>query len=161
MDIQKFKAYSKELGVSEPQTLQDLVSHQTDFGEYDVYLQYLGYNDFNKEEVYEGDVLELKITEELMDHNKNMFFNSNIGKYIEKEGNITSVILLNRANKRCMSMNYEVYFCVNGKIERFEDDNSLKSSCIGEDSNFPQYLCSKGATIIGNIIMDENILENM
>ena len=89
-----------------------------------------------------------------------MFFNRNIGKYIEEQGNITSVILLNKYDKQCMSLDYELYFCRDGKIER-EEDGSLSYHTIGDDKMFPQYLCCKGAVIIGNIVVDKDILEHM
>lgn len=125
-----------------------------------VFMQQLGYQDANDNDVYEGDVLELKITKELMNHNKNMFFNSSLGQYIEKEGDITSVILVNKYDKHFMSMDYELYFCKNNRIER-DNDGIPYAHNIGDDKTFPQYLCYKGATIIGNIVLDKTILDNM
>lgn len=94
-----------------------------------------------------------------MNHELSSFYNSNLGKCIEKEGDITSVILVNESNKRCMTMKYTVYFCHNGKIER--EDDELCYECIGSDEMFPQYLCNKGAVVIGNIVVDKDILSNM
>ena len=155
---QKFKGYSNVHGLSDPCTLKHLMYYGKDLLlRFDTFIQYLGYSDFKNTEVYEGDVLELKITDELMNHKENMFFNSNIGKYIEEQGNITSIILLNKYAKQCMSLDYELYFCRDGKIER-EEDGSLSYHTIGDDKMFPQYLCCKGAVIIGNIVVDKDIL---
>ena len=93
-----------------------------------------------------------------MNHNKNSFYCSNLGKFIEKERSITSVILLNVYDKNCMSLDYKLYYCRDGKIDR-DESNDLEVSCYGDDKYFPQYLCSKGAVIIGNIVEDANILE--
>lgn len=158
MEVQKFKGYSEESGLTDAYTLQDLMTGT--LKDYSTFLQFLGYVDANKTEVYEGDVLELKITDDLMNHEKNAFYNSNLGQHIEKEGNITSVILLNSADKTCMSMDYKGYFCVNGKIERYED-GELEIAFRGDDKSFPQYLCCKGATIVGNIVADKDIIERM
>lgn len=158
---QKFKGYSNVHGLSDPCTLKHLMYYGKDLLlRSDTFIQYLGYHDFNSVEVYEGDVLELKITDELMNHKENMFFNSNIGKYIEKEGNITSVILVNKYDKDCMSMDYEIYFCRDCKIER-DNDGIPDIGSMGDDKMFPQYLCCKGAVIIGNIVVDKDILECM
>ena len=127
---------------------------------YDCFIQYLGYSDADKTDVYEGDVLELKVTDDLMNHDKDTFFNSNLGKYIEKNPSITSVLLLNKFDKRCMSMDYELYFCRDFKIDR-DEDGSVDLHCASSDNMFPQYLCSKGAVVIGNIVEDEDILNNM
>ena len=57
----KFKAYSNELGMSEPRSLEELVTQQTDFRKYKTFLQYLGFSDANKRDLYEGDVIELML----------------------------------------------------------------------------------------------------
>ena len=162
MNVQKFKMYSEVSGLSKSAlSLEELIRNGSDFlTKYDTFIQFLGYHDASKQEVYEGDVLELKITDDLMNHDKDMFFNSNIGRCIEKEGDITSVILVNKFEKTCMTMSYDVYFCRSGKIER-DEDNDLVVECCGVDANFPQYLCNKGATVIGNIIVNKDLLESM
>lgn len=60
---------------------------------YDEYLQYQGFEASDGRPVYQGDVLELKITDELMDVTKNHFSISNIGKYLKKhpQGHIRPV----------------------------------------------------------------------
>lgn len=159
MLMQKFKGYSDVYGLSNPYTLNQLINKDLS-DKYNTFIQYLGYSDFKNTEVYEGDVLELKVTKELMNHDYDTFFNSNLGKYIEKEGNITSVILVNKYDKDCMSMDYEIYFCRDCKIER-DNDGIPDIGSMGDDKMFPQYLCCKGAVIIGNIVVDKDILERM
>ena len=155
---QKFKGYSEESGLTDIYTLQDLM--QGTLKDCKVFLQYLGYKDAEKTEIFEGDILELKITDELMNHDSDTFYNSNLGKHIEKEGNITSVILVNKVEKDCMSMDYLGYFCVNGRIERYED-GELEVAFMGDDKLFPQYLCCKGATVVGNIVVDKDFVERI
>ena len=144
----KFKAYSETLGMSEPMTLKELISEQTDFDEYDRYLQFLGYQDHAKRELYEGDVIELTITEDLM---KSSFRNSNLGKYIEEHPGVTSIVLEHEPDNNCLSMSYVVYAKVNGAFE-YQPNKRPKTIAHGEDSNFPQYLSCKGAVYIGNTI---------
>ena len=144
----KFKAYSKILGISEPMTLKELTRGLTDFDEYDYYLQYLGYHDKSDRELYEGDVVELTITDDLM---KSSFSNSNMGKYIEEHPNVTSVVIEHKPNTDCLSMSYVVYAKVNGEFE-YLPNKMPKTLAYGEDSMFPKYLAQKGAVYIGNTI---------
>jgi hypothetical protein len=117
----------------------------------------LGYKDKNKREIYEGDVIELIITKELMDKTQNTFFNSNLGKYIESHPNITSIVLAHNITYH-LTMNYTVYTKVNGAFE-YEDDKTPKILTNGEDSNFPIYLAQKGATYIGNVIENPYLIK--
>ena len=160
MKIYKFKAYSEALGISNPMTLQELVATQSDFNEFEEYIQYLGFQDRTDTEVYEGDVLELPITEELMSPNTGGFFNSNLGKTITQEQNITSVILEMRHNHPQLGTHYKVYFMRDGAIER-DEDGLPECVAMSSDSNFPMYLCQYGATIIGNTISNKNILNEL
>lgn len=155
----KFKAFSKTLGMSEATTLKKLVTDQTDFGEFDTYLQYLGISDANKRELYEGDVIELTITPDMLDIHKNGIANSNMGKYIIEEGNITSVICEIIADANTLCTRYNLYCLRNGEILRYKD-GKLKAECtMQEDSLFPQYLSCKGATWIGNMVESPNLLQ--
>lgn len=162
----KYKAYSKEFGMSKALDFKTLISGTTDFSEYTTYLQYLGFNDSKHKEVYEGDVLRLDITDELMDHSKNLFFNSNFGKYIEKlreTENVTGFILhLDCANSSSRSIYYKGFVEIDGFIERYHDDSKdLKYDCYSQDCDFPMYVCEKGAYIIGNTVENEDILFNI
>lgn len=160
MNTQIFKAFSKNLRMSEAITFKELVSTRTDFDEFDIFIQFLGISDAENTELFEGDIIELKITEELMDHNKNMFFNSNLGKLIEKEKDITSVLLFFEFDKNYMTSEYKVYFCYNGKIER-DKNGEISYVTSGSDINFPLYLTNKGAIKVGNILLNENLLNNL
>jgi uncharacterized phage protein (TIGR01671 family) len=51
----KFRAWSKELGMSEPFTLKDTVG--SDIDEFDEYVQFTGLLDSAKREIYEGDIV--------------------------------------------------------------------------------------------------------
>lgn len=138
----------------------------TTINRYDYYLQFIGIHDANKTEVYEGDILELKITPELMDHNKNTFFNSNLGKLIEKEPDITSVILAFQADNRTLCTPYEVYFMRKNSITNQsrldrDDDNNPVYYGGASDTMFPEYLCQKGAVIVANSITDPEYLQSL
>lgn len=155
MIIKKFKAYSKRLGMSESIILEDLINNKTDFDEYDIYLQYLGYNDASERELYEGDVIELKITDELM---KTSFSNSNLGKYIKENPNITSIVLEHKTDSSCVSMDYDVYAKVDGEFV-YRSDKKVKTIASGEDTMFPKYLVSKGAVYIGNVMENPYLIQ--
>lgn len=158
----KYKAFSKELGMTEALNFKTLISQLTDFSNYDTYLQYLGFEDSKNAEVYEGDVLRLDITDELMNPSNNMFFNSNLGKYISElrqTQNVTGFILhLDCADTKCRSMYYKGFIEIDGFIERSEKTNVLNWACYSQDCDFPRYLCEKGAYLMGNTVENEYLL---
>lgn len=158
----KYKAFSKKLGMSEALDFKTLISQLTDFSEYDTYLQYLGFEDSKHKEVYEGDVLRLDITDELMNPSNNMFFNSNLGIYIAKlreSQNVTGFILhLDCADSKCRSMYYKGFIEIDGFIERSENTQTLNWTCYSQDCDFPRYLCEKGAYLMGNTVEYESLL---
>ena len=146
------------LGMSEPMGLKELIQNSTDFDEFEIYLQYLGYNDANNRELYEGDVIELTITEDLMNPEKNMFFNSNLGKYIKEHPNITHIVLEHEIELNALSMPYSIYAKYNGKFQYLEN-GIVKCLSRGEESNFPKYLVEKGAVYIGNVVENPYLIK--
>lgn len=159
MTEQKFKCYSKIYGLSsQGSTLKHLMCCGEDLLlRYDTFIQFLGYCDSTGVEVYEGDVLELKITDDLMDKDKNMFYNSNLGKRIAELGDVTSVLLVHSIDKKFMTMDYKVYFCRDGKIDR-DDFGDIVWEGLGYDHLFPLYFAEKGGKVIGNLLLDSEIL---
>ena len=124
---------------------------------FDYYLQYLGFKDAWKRELYEGDVIELTITPDLMDVTKDGFACSNLGKYIKEQGDITTVGMIFKYDNTFLGVHYDLYFYRNGKLIRDEDGN-VEIETSGADYNFPIYLCQKGAVRIGNIVSEPKLL---
>lgn len=120
-----------------------------------IYLQYLGLEDANNKDLYQGDIIELHITKELM---KSSFCCSNLGKYCGNHPEVTDILLI-FDNPTTLTMQYKVAQKINGNLDYDEEgDGDLNIITYGEDSNFPQYLISKGAIYIGNILEMESIL---
>lgn len=120
-----------------------------------IYLQYLGLEDANNKDLYQGDIIELHITKELM---KSSFCCSNLGKYCDNHPEVTDILLI-FDNPTTLTMQYKVAQKINGNLDYDEEgDGDLNIITYGEDSNFPQYLISKGAIYIGNILEMESIL---
>lgn len=120
-----------------------------------IYLQYLGLEDANNKDLYQGDIIELHITKELM---KSSFCSSNLGKYCGNHPEVTDILLI-FDNPTTLTMQYKVAQKINGNLDYDEEgDGDLNIITYGEDSNFPQYLISKGAIYIGNILEMESIL---
>lgn len=118
-------------------------------------VQCLGFCDANKQDLYEGDVLELKITEELMDHGKNTFYNSNLGKAIERDRSILSVICVFKLEKEYMGCSYQIHFL---KEDGIQNTDGAECEAFGDDFMFPIYLCKKGAECIGNLAVEPGLL---
>lgn len=160
----KFKFYCKELGMTEAFSIEELKSSIIkNCYAYSICLQYLGYC-VQGRELYEGDIIELTITDELMNIHQNGFANSNIGKHIAesiKEGNpITSILCAINPENKGLSTGYSIYCLRNGKIQR-EEDGELEIEAISfNDAYFPQYLIEKGAVYIGNIVETPSLLQD-
>lgn len=154
-EIQKFLPI-RDGHTCEPMTLKEIASGGV---AYDCYLQYTGFKDANKSEVYEGAVLELRLTDELMDRSKNTFYNSNLGKEVSKDRSIKSVICVMGANNKVLQCEYTVYFMHECGIEL--DDGKYVEEAFGTDTLFPRYLCEKGAVVIANIAVNTEVLRDI
>lgn len=159
----KFKFYCKELGMTEPFSMNDLKSSIIrNCDAYDKCLQYLGYS-ASERELYEGDVIELVITDKLMDIHKDGFAGSNMGKYVKEsiaEGEpITSIICAIEPESNTLTTGYKIYCLRNGKIKRDLHGELEVDSSSYNDGYFPQYLAAKGAVCIGNIVESPDIVQ--
>lgn len=153
--IQKFRLISNG-AVSEPYTLEDLVLKRLEISPGTTAVQYLGFSD-GQQDLYEGDVIKLAITEKLMDKKTNTFYNSNLGKYLSAHPEITAVYLAFDTEKERMGCHYSVYFAGKNGIEK-DEDGKLESQYSGTDSLFPVYLCQKGAKYEGSLVTSPHLL---
>lgn len=113
----------------------------------------LGIQDANKQDIYTMDVLSLKITEQLME---TMFVNSNLGKAC-KELAVTEVIVTVEKKKGTEIHYYSVYFKdKNGYLK--DDDDDIECMAKGYDAMFLQYVCEKGACVIGNMYQNSKLI---
>ena len=124
--------------------------------------QYLRLEDSERNHVFNGDILELMITEDLMDKNKELFYNSSIGKAVA-EFDLSSVLLVFDKNNESL-IGYSLYFKKDGKFlaNKNEDSNRFGKPTtygIGDDVSFPKYLIEKGAKIVGNAYHNHELLE--
>lgn len=162
----KFKGLDKENNFTKSFTLDEIVHNEkinendrnefSRFKNCEKYVQYLGFHDNNNTEIYEGDILQIKITDELLNGFSNAsknFIQSEIGKYLLSNRHIDSILIVSsRLNNPTMSFYYSCYFTIDGKVETFKQCNDLKRFIWGEDSYFMKYLAKYGAVIIGNTL---------
>lgn len=130
----------------------------------DEYLQYTGVDDKDKHRVYQGDLLELQITDELMDHSKNTFFNSNLGIDLRKHPDVISVLLYAEYNPetKFIGCYYDVYY-MNKDFKIIDENNEISTEPIVSSGGtmFPCYLCEKGARIITSTLNITDVLQNI
>lgn len=133
------------------QTLPELIKSGKEYAEY---LQYQGFNDKSGREVYQGDLLELKITDELMDFPKDGFANSNLGKDLKKHPKVISVLChIGYDGVSRIGCSYDVYYMDRDRrIVNNDGEPEVYPIASGTDTNFPMYLCQKGATVIANSV---------
>lgn len=125
-------------------------------------LPYLGFMDANKQDIYAGDILHMKITEDLM---QTSFANSNLGIHC-KSKNIKQVFLLLQPNRVHFNTPHALYRKAENVTDypktngwfTYNDKNHTIAASFGTDLEFPIYLCMKGAVIIGNILENPDLL---
>ena len=111
-------------------------------------------HDNNGNLVKEFDILSLEITEDLM---KTPFSNSNLGKSLEKEGNVKNIVtILNERNK-----NYELYYVRNDGYILRNPDGEAESICVGNNVDFIFYLVKKGACVVANSKTHPNYIKSI
>ena len=74
----KFKCFHKDESLKDAKVfnINDILLNPIGI-DFEIALQYMGFADAENTDIYAGDVLCLTITPELMDHEKDLFFNSN------------------------------------------------------------------------------------
>lgn len=149
----KFKCFDKKAKKWSKTPLEYQIKDINYYTDYE-WCQYLGLHDVDDKELYQGDMIELEITEKLM---KTSFRSSILGKYCEKHPEITHIILEFKMQD-IISMKYNVYPKMNGKIN-YKKNGKAEKLTSGEDSNFPQYLIQKGAKYIGNILEQPDLFK--
>lgn len=142
-------------------TLEQLIARGCNNNNNIEYLRFTGFEDANKQKVYEGSVIELMITDELMDHSKNTFYNSNLGKAMSQNRSIKSVICEIASDQDKLHCKYTVYFVTDDGVITNEDDLTFEEQAVGYDTMFPQYLCAKGGRVIGNTVLDNDIYKQI
>lgn len=149
----KFKCFDKEKKEWSKSPLEYQIRDINYYTDYE-WCQYLGFNDANDKELYQGDVVELEITDDLM---QTSFCSSNLGKYCISHPQVTHIIL-EFEMQDVLSIRYNVHQKINDKID-YRKNGYAKIIISGEDSNFPRYVIQKGAKYIGNILEQPTLLK--
>lgn len=106
-------------------------------------------------DIYAGDILQLDITEELLD---SMFANSNLGINCIKTKTKTVFTFLH-TERTGFEMPFTIY--QKGDPENYPDtDGWVSCQPTGSDTSldFIDYVCSKGAVVAGNIFQNPELL---
>lgn len=114
-------------------------------------LQEIGLKDSEGISVYEGAILSLKITDELL---QTTFTNSNIGKAVVEQG--LSELILILEDSKLASKQYSLYFKKGTEYIR-DSKGGLKVQAKGADIYFPAYLIQRGAKVVGNQFVDKEM----
>ncbi len=143
-------------------SMEDLLSGRMPDNAPGAVSQWLGFKDAGKDEVYEGDILELCITEEIMDRRRSTFPGSNLGKkMLERPEVLSCILFMCPPGTGAAGCHYELYFMDYDRSIIRDEDGNAEVQAMGSDSMFPRYMVEKGARVITDAFADTSALYNI